>query len=106
MTIIVKDRFGPAPGPPGLGGLGGGGPCAVIVIGSTHYELRRAAAPGCFTLARVGAAYQVWVGGGGNWSCTCPSATFRRDEMCKHARALATLRGLFREVTCSTGEGG
>jgi hypothetical protein len=71
----------------------------VIVIGKTSYELRRDDLPNTFELARVGACYQTWVGGGGNWSCSCPSATFRREAMCKHARAVAALQALFREAT-------
>jgi hypothetical protein len=93
MTIVIQNRFASAPQPPA--GLGGAGEFAVIVIGSTKYELRRGALPNTYLLLRVGAAYETWVGGGASWSCTCPSATFRRERPCKHARAVAALVALF-----------
>jgi hypothetical protein len=105
MTVVVRDRFGREPGPGGQGELGSG-PCAVIVIGGRPYEVRRGDLPNTWLLARVGACYTVWLGTGGCWSCSCPSATYRREAMCKHAAALAALCSLFREVTCSTEEGG
>jgi hypothetical protein len=94
MAAVVKDRFASVPQP-----LGSGGP--VVLIGKVPYEVRRGALPNTFELSRAGAAvaYQVWVASRGeSWSCTCPSAVFRPERMCKHASALATLRDLFREV--------
>jgi hypothetical protein len=99
MAVVVRDRFEREPEPGSPGGLGGEGDFAVVVIGGVPYEVRRAASPGCFDLARVGARYQVWVGVGDCWSCSCPAGVFRRERPCKHAAALGNLLAVFRGVT-------
>jgi hypothetical protein len=100
MAVVVRDHFEPdpeQPGPPSPGGLGGDGPCVVIALGKDEklYELRRAGTSGCYTLSRAGRVYEVSLGAGGAWSCSCPSAYFRRLVPCKHVAAVALLRDLF-----------